>query len=53
MFSAQGTLQFMAPEMVKNQKFNEKIDMWGAGIILCFILTGKTPKNGSFLQENS
>ena len=37
----------MAPEMIKNQKFDEKIDIWGAGVILCFMLTGKIPDNGS------
>ena len=47
MFSAQGTLQFMAPEMVRNQKFNEKIDVWGAGCIACFLMTGRIPENGS------
>jgi serine/threonine protein kinase len=47
MFSNLGTLKFMAPEMVKNQKFNEKIDLWGAGCIACFIMTGKLPENGS------
>ena len=32
--------------MLANKCFNEKIDEWGAGIILCFMLTGKMPDNG-------
>lgn len=37
----------MAPEMLQNQKFNEKIDVWGAGCILCFLLLDRLPNNGS------
>ena len=46
MFSHTGTEAFMAPEMLENKQFNEKIDIWGAGCILCFLLTGKMPANG-------
>jgi hypothetical protein len=36
----------MAPEMVANKAFNEKVDEWGAGCILCYLLTQKMPSNG-------
>lgn len=36
----------MAPEMLENKTFNEKIDIWGAGCILSFLLTGRLPANG-------
>jgi len=47
MFTYAGTEKFMAPEMLQNQKFNEKIDVWGAGCILSFLLMKKMPDNGS------
>ena len=46
MLSQTGTQAFKAPEMLANKYFNEKIDEWGAGCILCFMLTGKMPDNG-------
>jgi NIMA (never in mitosis gene a)-related kinase len=42
-----GTKLFMAPELIKEKSFNEKIDIWAAGCVLCFMLIGKLPQNGS------
>ena len=42
-----GTEVFMAPEMQQNKSYNEKIDIWGVGLILCFLAIGKIPRNGS------
>lgn len=40
----EGTLKYMAPEMLNKKKFNEKVDVYSFGIILYFIWTGgKTP----------
>ena len=33
----------MAPEVVKKEKFDEKIDIWSLGIVLYELCTGKTP----------
>ena len=36
----------MAPEMVDDKKYTEKIDIWGAGTVMCHMLIGKIPENG-------
>ena len=38
-----GTTMYMAPEILKNEPFNEKIDVWSAGIILFNMMTGCEP----------
>ena len=35
----------MAPEIFKDKKYNEKVDIWSIGIITCVLLTGKFPIN--------
>lgn len=35
----------MAPEMV-GKKYNEKCDIWSAGVILYIMLSGEPPFNG-------
>lgn len=47
MLSSAGTEIFKAPEMVAGKNFNEKVDLWGAGCVLCYLLTGKMPMNGA------
>ena len=37
----------MAPELISQKSFNEKVDIWAAGCVLCFMMTGKIPQNGS------
>jgi serine/threonine protein kinase len=53
MISTVGTKLFMAPELVRNKNFNEKIDLWGVGCCLCLLLTGKLPANGSDVSPES
>jgi len=36
----------MSPELI-NRKYNEKCDIWAAGIILFLLMTGKTLYTGS------
>ena len=36
----------MAPEVALNQPYNEKVDVYGYGLILYEIITGVTPFSG-------
>jgi calcium-dependent protein kinase len=38
-----GTPLFMAPEILKNEEYNNKVDIWSVGIMLFMMLTGKLP----------
>lgn len=38
-----GTTDYMAPEMLKELKYNEKIDVWALGIIMHELLVGDVP----------
>lgn len=38
-----GSPLYMAPEIMKNQSYNESVDLWSLGIILWEMLTGKVP----------
>ena len=48
--SSIGTPFYMAPEVANNQKYNQLTDVWGLGIIMFMIITGKSPYNG---QKNN
>ena len=53
MISQFGTPMFKAPEMIKNQQYNQKVDLWGAGCILCYLMHQKVPHNGQDFDDNS
>lgn len=40
-----GTALYMAPEIIKGQKYNEKADIWSIGIISYMLLSGRVPYN--------
>jgi len=43
-----GTLEYSAPETLKGyNEYSEQVDLWGAGIILYFMMSGETPFKGS------
>ena len=44
-----GTPGFIAPEIYKQQEYDEKIDTFSLGIILYFMLSGKFPFHSDFL----
>ena len=42
-----GTLEYSAPEILQGySEYSEQIDMWGAGIILYFMMSGENPFEG-------
>ena len=45
-----GTPHYIAPEVI-NGKYNQKCDIWSAGVILYAILSGKFPFNGKSDKE--
>ncbi|XP_063101693.1 striated muscle preferentially expressed protein kinase isoform X4 [Cavia porcellus] len=38
-----GTLEFMAPEMVKGEPIGSATDIWGAGVLVYIMLSGHSP----------
>jgi len=38
-----GSLQYIAPEMFKDEEYDTKVDMWSSGVVLYNLLTGKQP----------
>ncbi|XP_015918512.1 aurora kinase C [Parasteatoda tepidariorum] len=38
-----GTLDYLAPEMLENKKYDEKVDLWCLGILCYEFLVGKPP----------
>lgn len=42
-FDTCGTYEYMAPEIVKNREYNEKVDNWSLGVLLFELLHGKSP----------
>lgn len=47
-----GTWAYMSPELIKEEKINEKVDVWSLGIIFHQIFTqGFNPFRGKDLEE--
>ncbi|XP_040176094.1 mitogen-activated protein kinase kinase kinase 13 isoform X1 [Anopheles arabiensis] len=38
-----GTVAWMAPEVIRNEPCNEKVDIWSYGVVLWELLTGEVP----------
>jgi serine/threonine protein kinase len=36
----------MAPEIIREEKYNEKVDIWSVGIVTYILLSGRPPFNG-------
>ena len=46
-----GTIDYMAPEMIKNQKHSYEVDVWALGVLLYEMLHGYPPFRGSRESE--
>lgn len=46
-----GTPLYMAPELIRHQKYTEKVDVWSLGIIAYQLLSGKTPFDGKNIKK--
>lgn len=46
-----GTPLYMAPELVLNQKYSEKVDVWSLGVITYQLLSGRTPFDASKIKK--
>lgn len=46
-----GTPYYVAPEVVSGREYNEKVDIWSAGIILYIMITGTPPFYGDSVTE--
>ena len=51
MLTITGTLYYRAPEMFLGGGYDEKVDVWAAGITLYQLVTGKTPFQSQYLTE--
>lgn len=41
-----GSPLYMAPEIIKGETYNEKVDIWSMGVITYMLLTGRNPYPG-------
>lgn len=46
-----GSPLYMAPEIIKGHKYNEKADIWAIGVITYMLLSGRNPFPGKNKQE--
>jgi len=50
-FPIRNLLNYKAPEILKQQKYNDKADLWSVGVILFEMLTGRPPFNVNTLVD--
>merc|ERR1711988_974103 len=47
-----GTPSYMAPEMILGRAYGPSLDMWGAGIVLYIMLSGRHPFDDPFCPKS-
>lgn len=45
-----GTFDYMAPEIMENKPYNEKVDAWALGVLLYELTQGYPPFRGTILK---
>lgn len=46
-----GSVTYMAPEMIKSEEYNEKVDCWALGVLLYLLVSGYLPFDGEKASE--
>jgi len=46
-----GTPSFVAPEIISNQSYDERADMWSVGVIIYVLLSGELPFTGMDIPQ--
>jgi len=46
-----GTLRYMAPEVVRHEDYDEKVDVYSFGFVLWYMCTGELPLDGHTQEE--
>jgi serine/threonine-protein kinase ULK/ATG1 len=46
-----GTPLYMAPEIIKGQKYNSKVDVWSLGAVFYEMVTGFSPFTGNSKED--
>ena len=44
-----GTPLYLSPELVRNEKYNDRVDVWAAGVLAYNLVSGSTPFQGDNL----
>ena len=46
-----GSQLYQSPELMNNEQYNEKVDIWAIGVMACILLTGEHIFDGSTEEE--
>ena len=46
-----GSLNYMAPEVVKRESYGLKVDVWSALVVIFILVSGEMPFSGSSREE--
>jgi len=51
MVDGYGTLSYVAPEVLLRTPYNKEVDVWSLGVIIYYMLTGKSPFRGKSQRQ--